>query len=89
MYQHLSAKSGRQISARAGNFLDLPARRAGNVFHFVSIAVNEEYMLTALHSMRPMIEARCHQVNNEKKTDKRIKKNNKYRKKVFSAAYEY
>ena len=38
MYQHLSAKSGRQVLAQAGNFLDLPARRAGNVFHFVSMA---------------------------------------------------
>ena len=38
MYHHLSAKSGRQISTRAGNFFDLPARRAGSVLHFVSIA---------------------------------------------------
>ena len=39
MYQHLSVKSGRQVWPRAGNFLDLPARRAGTVLHFVSIAV--------------------------------------------------
>ena len=38
MYHHFSAKSGRQILTRAGKFLDLPARRAGTVFHFVSIA---------------------------------------------------
>ena len=43
MYQHLSAKSVRQILTRAGNFLDLPARRAGNVLHLVS---NADYNCT-------------------------------------------
>ena len=38
MYQHFSAKSGRQVLPRAGSFSDLPARRAGTVLHFVSIA---------------------------------------------------
>ena len=38
MYQHLSAKSGRQVWPRAGIFLDLPGRRTGTVLHFVSIA---------------------------------------------------
>ena len=48
MYQHLAAKSGRQILARAGNFLDLPARRAGNVLHFVSIAGNNPDVFAAI-----------------------------------------
>ena len=38
MYQHLSAKSRRQILMRAGKFVDLPAHRAGNVLRLVSIA---------------------------------------------------
>ena len=43
IYQYLSAKSGRQFLTRAGNVLDLPARRAGIVLHFVSIAVYSTY----------------------------------------------
>ena len=43
-----SAKSGRQILTRAGNYyLDLPARRAGNVLHFVSIADKERLTVMA------------------------------------------
>ena len=43
IYQYLSAKLGRQFLTRAGNVLDLSARRAGIVLHFVSIAVYSTY----------------------------------------------
>ena len=60
MYQHFLDKPGRQVWPRAGNFLDLPARRAGIVLHFVSIAVDhQQHSQVVERTVSPAIPACC------------------------------